>query len=545
VPDMPEVDIAIVGFGPVGAVLAGLLGQGGVNVAVLERAAVPLNLPRATYFDREVMRIFQTAGYANQIQKITSSNRKYTFYSAAGEVLTGFDHLEGPTPWGMDTGFNFYQPDLEKILREAAQAWPRVDVRTGVEVTHIEQGDDHVTLALSGGERLRARWVVGCDGGASTVRRAVGIALEDLDFDEPWIVLDVFANNELPLPRDEVIQRCDPARPSTYIPSFGRHRRWEFMLLPGEDQEARVSPEGVAELLATWSLSPEDVEVVRSAVFRFHALLAAPWRRGRVLLAGDAAHQMPPFFGQGMCAGIRDAANLAWKLERVLRGTSPPELLDTYERERAPHVRSLIELSTTLGGIVCTTDPVIAAERDVRMRAEAAEAGVGPRPDPLEFIPALTDGLLHDPPAGDDSRAGHQFIQPLVGTASGQSGLLDDVVGQGFVLLGLGCDPTPLDSGLAAWWRQTGSTAVIAAAGGPAQSEFDGMAIIDLDGFLTAWLRQADAEAVLIRPDHYVFGVATRVGETAELVADLRRLLDCQPTQSVPSAALDGRSSTS
>ncbi len=493
--DPLDADVAVVGFGPVGAVLTALLGRLGVSAIVLDRTTEAHDLPRATYFDREIMRVFQAAGYAEQVGEVVVSNRRYLFNSAEGELLRAFDHIEGPTPWGMETGFNFFQPQFEGFLREGAHL-PSTEVRLGVEVRSVEEEDDAVRLDLAGGESLRVGWVVGCDGGASTVRRAAGIELEDLDFDEPWIVLDAFANRDLGLPERDVVQRCDPARPSTYIPSVGRHRRWEFMLMPGEDPDERVSAEGIAELLAGWGVGPGDVEVVRSAVFRFHALLASPWRRGRVLLAGDAAHQMPPFFGQGMCAGIRDAANLAWKLERVVAGASRPELSSTPTRRSAPpHVREIIELSTELGRIVCTTDPAIAAERDARMRAESAEKSEeGGHPDPLEFIPDLQAGVLHRAADGVAAmRAGEQFIQPRVRPAGGEPMLLDEAIGGGFRLIGLGRDPlAAVADDVAAWWGGCGSTAVVVDSAPAEPPSNDRPTVTDEDGFLREWFAESE-----------------------------------------------------
>ena len=221
-------------------------------------------------------------------------------------------------------------------------------------------------------QAVQARYVVGCDGARSMVRKAMGTAMVDLGLHQPWLVFDVRLKADVPGLPDHTVQHCDPARPMTYCNVTGNRRRWEIMLMPGDDPAQLVQPETLWQLVSKW-VTPEQADIERAVIYTFHSVIAEGWRQGRLLLAGDAAHQTPPFLGQGMCAAIRDASNLAWKLEAVLRGHADDALLDTYESERSPHVRAFIDLAVKLGDIIQTTDPQAARERDAKFKAGQPE----------------------------------------------------------------------------------------------------------------------------------------------------------------------------
>ncbi len=497
-------DVAIVGFGPVGATLAQLLVPSLDSIAVFERATDVFPLPRAAHFDHEVMRVFDGAGIAGRVLPATTPVKGMHFLERrGGPKLFGFDAPEGPTRYGWPSGFMFYQPDLERALRHGLDLVPGL-LHLGHDVEAVVDEGDHVELAVrdlatDAVSTHRARYVVGCDGARSTVRKAAGIAFDDLGFDEPWLVLDVeLLRDDLDLP--EVVQQiCDPARPATFVPMPGNRRRWEFMLLPGEDPTEMEQPEVFRLLLADW-VDPDAVEVIRSAVYRFHALIASPWRVGRLLLAGDAAHQMPPFLGQGMCAGVRDAANLAWRLHWVLGELAGDQLLDTYETERSPHVRSIIDLAVAMGSIVCTLDPEVAAARNQQFRDHPEMA---PQGEPGELLPPLGPGVLQrDEDGAVVPPAGVCFINPRTD------------------------DPwqTPLD-------QVARSFTVLSRSGAPDWSlDWDGGSLVLRPGgwsppfanaAVDAWLDEHGAEAVILRPDHYVWGVARTLDELPALVGQL------------------------
>ena len=374
------VDVAIVGYGPVGATLAVLLAQRGWRVVVLERWAEPYPLPRAVHFDHEAGRILQSCGIGEALTKISEPADIYEFQNAARKPLVRFGRVgNGLSGWPQSSMFS--QPELEALLFARVGELSGIEVRRGVQVTAIEDDGAGVTVHGervdiepdgNGGLRLRrtgeappvrARYVVGCDGANSTVRNVIGLDMTDRAFFYDWLIVDVIFDE--PRTFDPLnVQICDPARPTTCVSGGPGRRRWEFMALPGESID-QLNDEATAwRLLEPWDASPSNARLERHAVYRFQARWVQEWRRGRVLLAGDAAHQTPPFAGQGLCSGLRDAANLAWKLDRVLTGTSPDTLLDAYGTERAPNMEAVIELAIEMGKMICACDPDEVRARD-------------------------------------------------------------------------------------------------------------------------------------------------------------------------------------
>jgi 3-(3-hydroxy-phenyl)propionate hydroxylase len=490
-------DVAIVGCGPVGALAACLLGRAGLRTVVLEREATPHPLPRAVHLDHEMMRIFQAAGVVDRVLPHMRDTDGHLHIGADHGVIRYMGTVGQPRPFGWSNDYFFYQPELEAFLREEFTALPGVELRNGVEVESLVQDGEGVTLqVMQGGQSgaVRAHWVVGCDGARSTVRKLLGVRLDDLDFDEPWLVVDVEADGPVRfpslagVPAGADLQRlsvmmCDPVRPATIVPGRGNHRRWEFMLLPGEDDEAMMQPDVVSRLVGPW-LEGVPHRIVRAATYRFHGLIAERWQVGRVFLAGDAAHQTPPFFGQGMCHGMRDVANLAWKLQLVASGAAPAGLLETYQDERDPHVRAVISAAVAAGRYICLLDPALAAARDLDLRARMKLAQPTTAAD---LIPAIGSGIVAAGTAG----AGERFIQPRM---AGE--LLDAVTGGGWRLL-------------------VTDAALLQRARARCASRSPGVPLRCIDvstladgGALQDWLQARAARAVLVRPDFYVFGTA-------------------------------------
>ncbi len=333
-------DAVVIGFGPSGAIATGLLGKAGLTVLAIDRSRNVYDKPRAIALDHEIMRVFQELGVVDKVTPHVAPFPASEYYGVNGDLIRRIDAVSPPFPLGYTPTLVFSQPPVEAALRAHVAAHPNVEISLGTELVGLSQTETEVTLQLRHGDGERrtatAGYVIGCDGASSTVRGLLDLPLDDLGFDEPWLVIDVLVNDGAlaGLPKTAV-QYCNPARPSTYIIGPNRHRRWEIMLLPGEDPRRMEREPEVWKLLAPW-LSPNDATLWRAASYRFHALVACQWRRGRVLIAGDAAHQQPPFIGQGMCQGIRDVVNLCWKLDAVQSGRAAMVLLAPWHRTRRP-----------------------------------------------------------------------------------------------------------------------------------------------------------------------------------------------------------------
>lgn len=476
-------DVAIVGYGPVGATLANLLGSHGISTLVLEREAHAYALPRAVHFDDEVMRVFQTIGLADRIAPLVRVSPGMRFVDSHGQLLLDWSRPVSVGPQGWFHSYRFHQPDLERVLREGAARWPSVTVRNRCEAFAVNQDEDAALVFfedLSTGrlECCRAKYVIGCDGARSLIRRLIGSGMEDLGFHERWLVIDVLLKGEEPDLGDHSIQFCDPQRPATYVRGTGNRRRWEITVHPSEDAAEMSAPHKVWELLSKW-VTPEQADLERAAVYTFHSVIAESWRSGRMLIAGDSAHQTPPFLGQGMCAGIRDVGNLAWKLIAVLEKRAEDSLLDTYQSERIPHVRAYIELAVRLGGLINTRAMQAVVPDAIRKSGQAER---------MQTIkPKSGPGLL----LGENHLVGTIAPQPR----NGYGILLDDIVGYGFAVL-----------------RRPGAGGQLV--GGA------GIPVIDTEwGELDNWLAEANAEAVLVRPDRCIMGTADSDSELDALLA--------------------------
>ena len=496
-----DADVVIVGAGLVGLVTALLLARRGWSSHIVERHPEPYGRPRAIAFDPETVRLFQRMGLLDEILPISEHTDYYDWFGADGDLLLRFDRSGLAAPgWNQQI---CSQPMIEAILERRAAGEPLITITRGIEAVDLAETPGGVEVRLghprTGADEgtLRARFAVGCDGANSRVRQYLRSEVEDLTFFYDWLIVDVIPHVE----RDwgnASIQLCTPARPTTVVPAGAGRRRWEFMVMPDEDPATVEDPAHVWKLLEPWDLNPENAELERSAVYTFRSLWVEHWVRGRIAIAGDAAHLMPPFAGQGLNSGLRDAVNLSWKLDLVLSGRAPLQVLETYSVERTEHIQHAIRFSVELGKVICVLDWDEARARDARMRAH--------RGDPAKALPqlpaaAFSHGIVSGPWGG--TLAPQFFV-----TAPGfpERTRFDDVVDATRPLL---LSRVPVD----ARTRER-----IAAVGG-AVVEF-GVDVEDVDGSYGAEFDRLGADSALVRPDGYYFGAGDAHGLVAEF-ADL------------------------
>ncbi len=504
-----DVDIAIVGFGPVGAFTALLLAEAGLRVKIFERSSEPVMLPRAVGLDGESVRAFQRIGLGDAVAAILQPPRegeKICFTNSKRDVLFGIEVPEyGHNGW-RDMAF-FDQPELEAQLRGFVGQSERIAASLGEEVIGVEPDGDAVVVrcanvATGDASQLRASYVLGCDGAGSFVRRAVGIEWESLGYDQDWLVIDIAIRPDAQLPMS-TMQVCDPERLTSYICVKDPNRRWEFQLLEGETREEMLRPEKIQQLLASW-LPPDDYQIRRAAVYQFHAATASQWREGRVLLAGDAAHQTPPFLGQGLNSGFRDAVNLGWKIPLVLTGICADKLLDSYRDERDAHARDLVKGAVGIGQLMETLAAREAGQPD-------PHADAAPAPARRPGVPPLRGGALVQEQVLDEGPVGRLLRQPRVRRADGSVCQLDELLGRGFAILGR----TPSDLRLG-----QSANAVLERLAGRTVS-LEGLEIVQGE----ADLLFSDHAAAVIRPDRHIFGVVDERWDLDRLMIELGRAL--------------------
>ena len=493
-------DVIQIGYGPVSQSLAQMLGQQGRSVAVVERWQERYPLPRAVCIDHELYRVLSANGMGEALAALTQPGPVYQWFNADWKELLSIPWSAQSISGGPEVNF-VHQPTLEKALDAAVALQSTVDVQLGWEAIEIAQDQVGVTVTLRELEgtktrELRGRYLVGCDGANSLVRETIGGEREDRGFEADWLVIDVLLKPGVTIEKLGIPaagQYCCPKQPTTIVPAGidgdRVYRRWEFMRLPGVSVEELEKEAQVWEFLKPWA-GPEDVELVRHKVYNFRSLMAEKWRDRRVLIAGDAAHVMPPFAGQGMCSGIRDSWNLAWKLGLILDGIADDALLDTYQIERHPHVSQLIDMSIFLGKIICLPDAQAAVERDA-----AFANGTHP---PFPAFPQLSAGLLLRAPDGSLA-PGAGALSPHVSISRGdQLGRFDDMIGNGFVVI-MRDDVAALGADQLAGLDAIGGHVAVIGAGDWR----------DLDGRLTGFMQANGWDAFVVRPDFYIYGGGT------------------------------------
>ncbi|WP_324746006.1 bifunctional 3-(3-hydroxy-phenyl)propionate/3-hydroxycinnamic acid hydroxylase [Pseudomonas veronii] len=529
-------DVAIVGAGPVGLMIANYLGQRGVNVTLVEKLDTLIDYPRAIGLDDESLRTFQAVGLADKVLPHTTPWHAMRFLTPKGRCFADIQPKTDEFGWSRRNAF--IQPLADRVLFDGLQRFSNVKVLFSRELDSFEQSDSAVVLNLKDqhgrSERLNARYLIGCDGGNSLVRRSLDISFEGRTAPNQWIVVDI-ANDPLATPH--VYLCCDPVRP--YVSAALPHgvRRFEFMVMPGETETELSKPENLRKLLSKVLPNPDRIELIRSRVYTHNARLAGRFRQGRVLLAGDAAHIMPVWQGQGYNSGMRDALNLAWKLALVIKGLAADSLLDSYEQERRDHAKAMINLSVLAGHVLAPPKRWQGTLRDgvswlLNYLPPVKRYFVEMRFKPM---PQYTRGALIVPTT-KGSPVGKMFIQPKVLTDAGTTVLLDEVIGDNFAIIAWGCDPTwGLSATQIAHWKALGTRFIQVLPDVqlrvPSDAGQDVIRVGDNSGRLKEWFALGTSSIALVRPDRFLAGLAIpqTVGQACD---DLARELKAVPPTS-------------
>lgn len=520
--DLPtDYDIIISGYGPAGATIANLMGQKGYRVAVVDQFEAIFDKPRAITADQEVMRVFQEIGLADEINATASPHPGTDFVGLDGEVIKRFYPAPPPQQLSWEATWMFVQPELETTLRKGVARFSNVHELLGWQVTDHEKQDDWVQVQLrrmSDGhtQTLTGRYLLSCEGANSQIRQREKGSIEDLAFDEWWMVVDMWIRGPIELP-ERCVQYCRPSRPGTYIVGPDNLRRWEMKILPGENPQDFMNDSGKVMQALSAFVDTTHLELCRIAVYRFHAVVANDWRFDRVFLLGDSAHQMPPFLGQGLCAAIRDAVNLAWKIDGVERKGYSQRILDTYGQERKKHVRTVVGHAKTFGLIIGELDEAAARSRDQELKALLASGKA--ETVRQKFIPGLEVGALASRQDGTPALgAGELFVQPWVQQGA-EWKRLDDLMPAGFWIATTGAIDPAMWRDLPAWRQMDGRTVAIHTTSQPhSRHNTDTLQVVEREGLFARWMEERQAAAVLVRPDHYVYGMAQTPAELQALI---------------------------
>lgn len=507
-------DVIVCGCGPTGLVSALLLARSGRSVAIIDRYQDVYPLPRAIGYDHEIARVLNLIGLSEAMEPLTAKPDVYQWRNASDELLFELKWGVGESISGFHASYLFSQPEMERELNNRAIAHPMIDVMRGLRVADVSQDAHSITVSAhrENGDTVavEGKWLIGADGANSTVRQCLGLEMENLGFEADWLVVDVKPQpgQRLPCDDDLMLQVCDPARPTTVVSGGPGRRRWEFMALANETLADLNSAECAWRLLEPWDVTPANAVLERHAIYTFRGAVASHWRNGRGFIAGDAAHLTPPFAGQGLCAGLRDAIAIAWRLDLALAGNANEFLLDSYESERREHARTWVMNAIELGRVICVLDPEEARMRDAGMMQARLE---GKPPPASSHMPRLGPGLFL-PESGGGILGFGGIVEH-----GGCRGHLDDLLPTGFVLLVRNRSQIEaLDPLARAFLADIGGHCVAFDADGP---------VSDCEGAYLGWLDKIGADAAIIRPDFYLFGAANGDGGANTLVAALQEMM--------------------
>lgn len=528
-----DFDVVVVGAGPVGLTLANILGLQGVRTLVVEERSTLIDYPRGVGLDDEALRTFQSIGVVDRVLPHTVPNQILRFFDAKRRILAEMAPPDARFGWPKRNGF--VQPLVDAELLGGLSRFDHVAVWWERPMMSCEQGADAVTLELGGADpvAVQAHYVVGCDGGRSRTRAMMGVSFDGTTSPTRWLVVDI-ANDPLGHPNSEV--GADPQRPYASISIAHGIRRFEFMIHADESDEQAEDPAFLRQMLARMVPHPDRVEVIRRRVYTHHSRIAGAFRSGRLLLAGDAAHLMPVWQGQGYNSGIRDAANLGWKLAAVVKGQAGDGLLDTYDVERRKHARAMIDLSTIVGRVISPTNRTVARARDLIVRSGSIVPSLKRYVLEMRFkpMPRYERGaVVHPEPRSPGSPVGTLFVQPRVDTREQQNVLLDDVLGTWFAVLCWNNNPRKI-LGAEAFeaWQALGARFValrpLTQLHWTGHDDPDVVIVGDRSGAVKAWFDAHPESVVFLRPDRCIAG-ACIAALAPELSSALLDTLDLKP----------------
>ena len=507
-------EVAILGAGPVGLTLANYLSKQGVQVTVIEQLDQLIDYPRAIGIDDEALRTIQSLGLVEQVLPHTTPNHAMRFLTPKGHCFADIQPLT--REFGFSRRNAFIQPQVDNVLLQGLKQYPKTEVLFSRQLMEFSQDAQSVTLKMQNkqgqNEVVKAQYLIACDGGNSVVRRTLNIGFDGKTAPNQWIVIDI--END-PLATPHIYLCCDPVRP--YVSAALPHgiRRFEFMVMPGETQEELSKPENINKLLAKVLPNTQNIEVIRQRVYTHNARIAEKFRVDRILLAGDAAHIMPVWQGQGYNSGMRDAFNLGWKMALVIQGKAGPELLDSYQIERKDHAKAMIDLSVMAGHVLAPPKKWQGFVRDGIAYALNYIKPIKQYLLEMRFkpMPQYHDGVLI-PNTQKNSPVGKMFIQPKVQLVTGEHVLLDEVIGNDFAILAWGVDPQwGLSAASMQQWKKLGVKFIQVLPAIQLQNEkrkqYDGVICVgDIGTEIRTWFGRTNDSMVILRPDRFVAALA-------------------------------------
>lgn len=507
-------EVAILGAGPVGLTLANYLSKQGVQVTVIEQLDQLIDYPRAIGIDDEALRTIQSLGLVEQVLPHTTPNHAMRFLTPKGHCFADIQPLT--REFGFSRRNAFIQPQVDNVLLQGLKQYPKTEVLFSRQLMEFSQDAQSVTLKMQNkqgqDEVVKAQYLIACDGGNSVVRRTLNIGFDGKTAPNQWIVIDI--END-PLATPHIYLCCDPVRP--YVSAALPHgiRRFEFMVMPGETQEELSKPENIHKLLEKVLPNTQNIEVIRQRVYTHNARIAEKFRVDRILLAGDAAHIMPVWQGQGYNSGMRDAFNLGWKMALVIQGKAGPELLDSYQIERKDHAKAMIDLSVMAGHVLAPPKKWQGFVRDGIAYALNYIKPIKQYLLEMRFkpMPQYHEGMLI-PNTQKNSPVGKMFIQPKVQLVTGEHVLLDEVIGNDFAILAWGVDPQwGLSAASMQQWKKLGVKFIQVLPAIQLQNEkrkqYDGVICVgDIGTEIRTWFGRTNDSMVILRPDRFVAALA-------------------------------------